>query len=131
MNLVECTAEHIKKLKEIASQKTEWNRRGYNPSSLRLVIEDDDGNVNGFIQAVPALIVEEFYVDQSLPLLKRMETFKFGVKEFLESIKLSKQRLIWTCRKDHKFASKVYSECDAGKVNYRHAHTWVFPYKGN
>lgn len=128
MKLVECRSEHIKSLKAMALRKNKFNdpKSNYNPNAARYTIVDDDGSILGFVQGYDTFYVEEFFIDQDLTLRKRIEIFRWIVKEFLSIMKVLGKRVWWITKKDHVFANDVYVRNKAKVVNARKLRVWIY-----
>ena len=128
MIIRECLPGEIKDLKAIAANKSRWNnpKSVYNPSATKFSILSDEGKVLGYIQCVETLHVEEFFLDQQLPLRDRMEVFRWSVKEFLNTLKQINKKAWWLTKKEHLFANAIYNDNNAKPVNYRKLKVWVY-----
>ena len=128
MLIRECRSEDIKILKMMASKKSEFNdpKSSYNPNSARFPIVDDDGTILGYIQGYDTFYVEEFFVNQDLPLKKRMEIFRFTVTQFFAIMRQMGRKVWWITKKDHIFANDTYSRNGAKSINYRKLKTWIY-----
>lgn len=133
MKLIESETKHIQDMKRLAKNKSRWNHSEYNPSALKMAIEDDAGNFLGFIQAVPVLHINDIFIDQDLSPEEQVEIFSFAMDAFLESCVKAGRKAMWIVDKENTTHEGVYhtiskkntgNKVFAKKMNYRKLRTW-------